>query len=53
VCAAQEFIQKRVIANFSAADPDYGARIARKVAALKSKGESSSYPPPATFRILA
>jgi len=34
---AQEFIQKRAIANFASADPDYGARIARKVTALKSK----------------
>lgn len=34
---AQEFIQKRVIANFSAADADYGARIARKISAIKAK----------------
>lgn len=37
----QEFIQKRVIANFAAADPDYGARIAKKIAALKAKGTIS------------
>lgn len=27
-----------MIANFAAADPDYGARIAKKIAALKAKG---------------
>ena len=32
---AQEFIQQRTIANFTAADRDYGARIFKKVAALK------------------
>jgi len=35
--AAQEFIQKRAIANFAAADRDYGARLARKVDQLKKK----------------
>jgi hypothetical protein len=38
LAGAQEFIQKRAIANFTAADPDYGARIARKVAAASQKG---------------
>ncbi len=36
--AAQDFIQKRAIANFAAADRDYGARLARKVDQLKKKG---------------
>lgn len=30
-CGAQEFIQKRAIANFAAADADYGRLIAEKV----------------------
>ena len=42
---AQEFIQKRAIANFAAADRDYGSRIQRKIDALKAaaaRGESIS-----------
>lgn len=35
--AAQDFIQRRAVANFAAADRDYGARIARKMDALKKK----------------
>lgn len=34
---AKEFIQKRAIANFAAASPEYGKRIAEKIAALKSQ----------------
>ncbi|GAB5035736.1 catalase [Nannochloropsis oceanica] len=37
--AAQDFIQKRAIANFAAADRDYGARLARKVDQLKKKSQ--------------
>ena len=32
---AQDFIQRRAIANFSKADPDYGASIEKKIANLK------------------
>jgi len=34
---ASEAIQKRAIANFSKADPDYGKQIARKIVELKAK----------------
>jgi len=37
---AQEFIQMRAIANFAAADADYGKRIAEKVAQIKGAVKS-------------
>jgi len=37
LCGASEFIQKRAVANFSKADPDYGKNIARKLAEIKAK----------------
>ena len=33
---AQEFLQQRAIANFSAADAEYGRSIQRKIASIKS-----------------
>jgi len=41
---AQEFIQLRAIANFSAADADYGRSIQRKIDALK-KAKAAKLPP--------
>ncbi len=32
---AQEFIQKRAIANFAAADPEYGRRIQQAIDKMK------------------
>jgi len=40
---AQEFIQKRAIANFAAADADYGRTIAEKVQALKATSSGGSW----------
>ena len=34
---AQEFIQKRVIANFAAADPEYGRRIQQAIDKINQK----------------
>ena len=39
---AQDFIQKRAIANFAAADADYGRRIAEKIEALRRKAGATS-----------
>lgn len=43
LCGAQEFIQKRAIANFAAADADYGRLISEKVKAIaRSQGDASA-----------
>merc|ERR1712146_551498 len=41
---AQDFIQERAIANFAAADADYGRTIQRKIEVIK-KANSAKLPP--------
>ncbi|CAM9294881.1 unnamed protein product [Phaeothamnion confervicola] len=38
---AQDFIQQRAVANFAAADADYGRRVAEKIAAIKKASQCS------------
>uniref|UniRef100_A0A7S2V427 Catalase n=1 Tax=Fibrocapsa japonica TaxID=94617 RepID=A0A7S2V427_9STRA len=44
---AQEFLQKRAIANFAAAHPEYGAKIAEKIAILNASRKPSGPRPAA------
>lgn len=44
LCQAQEFIQNRAIANFAAADKNYGRSIQDKILRLKSKTSIKSCP---------